>query len=81
MHNRTTLIVAHRLATVRNADTIAVLQHGELVEAGSHTELLKAPSGIYSQFVRLQSGISSNGPSRVTSSADLAGAATDSSAD
>ncbi|KAM0827530.1 hypothetical protein ACQ4PT_068146 [Festuca glaucescens] len=54
MTNRTTVIVAHRLSTVRNADTIAVIHQGSLVEKGPHHELLKDPLGAYSQLIRLQ---------------------------
>lgn len=57
--NRTTLIIAHRLTTVKNAHTIAVLHHGNIVEQGSHAELLSKPGGVFSQLVsteeRLQS--------------------------
>ncbi|KAK7363396.1 hypothetical protein VNO77_05538 [Canavalia gladiata] len=54
MINRTTVIVAHRLSTIRNADTIAVIHQGKLVEKGSHAELTKDPDGAYSQLIRLQ---------------------------
>ncbi|KAG9459966.1 hypothetical protein H6P81_004474 [Aristolochia fimbriata] len=54
MINRTTIIVAHRLSTVRNADVIAVIQEGKIVEKGSHSELLRDPNGAYSQLVKLQ---------------------------
>uniref|UniRef100_A0A0E0MUY5 MDR-like ABC transporter n=1 Tax=Oryza rufipogon TaxID=4529 RepID=A0A0E0MUY5_ORYRU len=54
MTNRTTVIVAHRLSTVRNADTIAVIHQGTLVEKGPHHELLKDPEGAYSQLIKLQ---------------------------
>ncbi|XVF72837.1 hypothetical protein PTKIN_Ptkin12aG0152700 [Pterospermum kingtungense] len=54
MGNRTTVIVAHRLSTVRNADTIAVIHRGKMVEKGTHSELLKDPEGAYSQLIRLQ---------------------------
>ncbi|XWS76724.1 hypothetical protein CRYUN_Cryun01aG0202400 [Craigia yunnanensis] len=54
MGNRTTVIVAHRLSTVRNADMIAVIHRGNMVEKGSHSELLKDPEGAYSQLIRLQ---------------------------
>uniref|UniRef100_A0A6N2L8U0 Uncharacterized protein n=1 Tax=Salix viminalis TaxID=40686 RepID=A0A6N2L8U0_SALVM len=55
MVDRTTVIVAHRLTTVRNADMIAVIHRGKMVEkAGTHSELLGDPDGAYSQLVRLQ---------------------------
>ncbi|KAF8762694.1 hypothetical protein HU200_009223 [Digitaria exilis] len=54
MTNRTTVIVAHRLSTVRNADTIAVIHRGSVVEKGSHFELVRDPEGAYSQLIRLQ---------------------------
>ncbi|KAF8008240.1 hypothetical protein BT93_K2037 [Corymbia citriodora subsp. variegata] len=54
MANRTTVIVAHRLSTIRNADMIAVIHQGKLVERGTHSELLKDPDGAYSQLIHLQ---------------------------
>ncbi|KAK8967930.1 ABC transporter B family member 11 [Platanthera guangdongensis] len=54
MTDRTTIIVAHRLTTVKNADTISVLHKGRLVEQGSHSELIENVGGAYSQMVRLQ---------------------------
>ncbi|WCJ22610.1 ABC transporter B family member 11 [Euphorbia peplus] len=54
MGNRTTVIVAHRLTTVRNADMIAVIHRGKMVEKGTHLQLLEDPEGAYSQLVRLQ---------------------------
>ncbi|KAL9285379.1 putative ABC-type xenobiotic transporter [Arabidopsis thaliana] len=54
MMNRTTVIVAHRLSTVRNADMIAVIHRGKIVEEGSHSELLKDHEGAYAQLIRLQ---------------------------
>ncbi len=53
MHGRTTLIIAHRLATVANANCIYVLDHGHIVEKGSHKELL-ANGGVYSRLYELQ---------------------------
>ncbi|KAG9442673.1 hypothetical protein H6P81_018527 [Aristolochia fimbriata] len=54
MEGRTTVVVAHRLSTVRDADRIAVLQAGRVVEGGSHGELVERPQSIYNQLVRLQ---------------------------
>ncbi|KAM7274626.1 hypothetical protein ACFE04_016492 [Oxalis oulophora] len=54
MVNRTTVIVAHRLSTVRNANVIAVIHQGKIVEKGSHSELTKDLEGAYSQLIRLQ---------------------------
>ncbi|TVU33976.1 hypothetical protein EJB05_15795 [Eragrostis curvula] len=54
MLERTTIIIAHRLSTVKNADVISVLQHGKMVEQGSHVELMKIPEGAYSQLIHLQ---------------------------
>ncbi|XP_047333744.1 ABC transporter B family member 4-like [Impatiens glandulifera] len=54
MVNRTTIIVAHRLSTVKNAHMIAVIQQGQIVEEGSHSELLKNEDGAYSKLVQLQ---------------------------
>ena len=51
---RTTLVIAHRLATVRKADRIVVLDGGEVKETGTHEELLKRPNGLYSRLYELQ---------------------------
>jgi subfamily B ATP-binding cassette protein MsbA len=53
MHGRTTLVVAHRLSTVLHADTIAVLDHGRIIESGSHRALL-AEGGAYARLYRMQ---------------------------
>ena len=53
MKGRTTLVVAHRLATVQQADRILVLDHGKLVELGTHTELV-ARGGVYARLATLQ---------------------------
>ncbi|VFQ60302.1 unnamed protein product [Cuscuta campestris] len=54
--NRTTVVVAHRLTTIRNADLIAVVQSGKLLEQGTHDELIRDRNGAYSQLVRMQQG-------------------------
>nr|CAB3458486.1 unnamed protein product [Digitaria exilis] len=51
---RTTIVVAHRLSTIRNADMIVVMQSGEVKELGSHHELNENEAGLYSSLVRLQ---------------------------
>jgi len=53
MRDRTTLVIAHRLATVQKADHIVVLDHGRLVEQGTHAELV-AQSGVYAGLAALQ---------------------------
>ncbi len=53
MQGRTTLVIAHRLATVRTAHRIAVMEAGRVVEEGSHAELL-ARGGVYAQLAHLQ---------------------------
>jgi subfamily B ATP-binding cassette protein MsbA len=55
MHNRTVLVIAHRLSTVRRADRIAVMEQGRITEMGSHEELL-ALGGMYSRLYYLQFG-------------------------
>lgn len=54
MKGRTTIIIAHRLATIRKVDRIYVLSDGKIVEQGSHTELLLEQDGFYANLVKLQ---------------------------
>jgi ABC-type multidrug transport system fused ATPase/permease subunit len=53
MRGRTTFIIAHRLSTVHSADMIVVLQDGQIVERGNHTELVKH-GGLYREIYDLQ---------------------------
>ncbi|MBK9509011.1 MAG: ATP-binding cassette domain-containing protein [Cytophagaceae bacterium] len=54
MKGRTTIIIAHRLATIRNVDQIYVIKDGEIAETGSHDDLMTDRNGIYSNLVKMQ---------------------------
>lgn len=54
MQGRTTIVIAHRFSTIRNADVIHVMQHGQLVASGSHQELLLDSDSLYAHLYRLQ---------------------------
>ncbi|KAJ7943849.1 ABC transporter B family-like protein [Quillaja saponaria] len=58
MVGRTTVVVAHRLSTIRNADVIAVVKEGRIVETGSHEELISNPNSAYASLVQLQEAAS-----------------------
>jgi ATP-binding cassette subfamily B protein/subfamily B ATP-binding cassette protein MsbA len=53
MANRTSFVIAHRLSTIRKADQILVMRHGQIVECGTHVELV-AQDGLYSRLARIQ---------------------------
>lgn len=53
MEGKTAIAIAHRLSTIRYVDRIYVLDHGQIVESGHHTELL-AQGGLYQNLYRLQ---------------------------
>jgi ATP-binding cassette, subfamily B (MDR/TAP), member 1 len=55
MIGRTTMVVAHRLSTIRGADVIAVLKNGSVAEKGRHEELMWIKDGIYASLVELSS--------------------------
>lgn len=54
MEGRTSIIIAHRLATIREVDCIYVLEHGHIVEQGTHEELSAKTDGVYSSLAKLQ---------------------------
>ena len=54
MRGRTTIIVAHRFSTIRDADSIIVMHQGKVTEIGSHRDLLSSPRSLYAQLVSLQ---------------------------
>jgi len=53
MNNRTSLVIAHRLSTVRHADEIIVLEKGKIVERGNHNTLM-ALNGMYKKLIDMQ---------------------------
>jgi ABC-type multidrug transport system fused ATPase/permease subunit len=54
MNGRTTLVIAHRLSTVRRADRILVVEHGSILESGTHAELMARSGGLYNRLAELQ---------------------------
>lgn len=57
MKGRTSIVIAHRLSTIRNADKILVIQNGEIVEQGTHQELIAREAGAYAGLVEIQSNL------------------------
>jgi ABC-type transport system involved in Fe-S cluster assembly fused permease/ATPase subunit len=53
---RTTIVVAHRLSTIAQADLIVAMRHGAIVEKGTHAELMRLDGGYYKQLVTAQQG-------------------------
>ena len=54
MQNKTVFVIAHRLSTINNADRIAVINEGELVELGTHEQLMSIPDGNYKHLYEMQ---------------------------
>ncbi len=59
--NRTTIMIAHRLSTVMDADKILVLNQGSVAEQGTHTELLSDPNSLYSDLWQKQNHVALEG--------------------
>ena len=72
MENRTSFLIAHRLSTVRNANKIIVMSEGEIIESGSHEDLI-GHKGVYNTLVGIQSGYSQK-PESAASELDVDGA-------
>jgi ABC-type multidrug transport system fused ATPase/permease subunit len=53
MENRTSFVIAHRLSTIRKADQILVMRHGQIIERGTHEELLET-NGLYARLAQIQ---------------------------
>jgi subfamily B ATP-binding cassette protein MsbA len=64
MENRTTIVIAHRLSTIRNANRICVMENGQIVEQGTHDELL-SKDGRYQQLYEMQFQDQTNGSASV----------------
>ncbi|MBO5102703.1 MAG: ABC transporter ATP-binding protein [Clostridia bacterium] len=54
MQGRTSFVIAHRLSTIKNADIILVMQHGDIIEQGTHNELMQKESGVYKELYNSQ---------------------------
>jgi ATP-binding cassette subfamily B protein len=65
MQDRTTIVIAHRLATVRSADRIIVMDEGRIVEQGDHDSLI-AKNGLYARLADLQFSSAETGSSKIT---------------
>ena len=64
--NRTTVTIAHRLATIKNSDLIYCLQDGKIAESGPHDDLIKIPDGVYAKLIEHQFGESKKKDRRTT---------------
>jgi ATP-binding cassette, subfamily B, bacterial len=56
IRDRTTFVIAHRMSTVSNADTVVVLSSGRIIESGTHDELMRIRDGLYRSYLELQLG-------------------------
>lgn len=53
MKNRTSIVIAHRLSTIQHADTIVVIERGEIIEQGNHLDLMSR-NGLYKRLINMQ---------------------------
>ena len=60
MEGRTSVVIAHRFSTIKNADKIVVLQHGQIVETGTHQQLIQNEEGLYTKLSKMQFDSGSN---------------------
>ncbi len=65
MANRTALVVAHRLSTIKNADKIVVMERGNVMESGSHEQLIEQ-SGVYKMLYDIQFAVKPAAPESLT---------------
>ena len=72
-HDRTTLVIAHRLSTVQRADMICLMDHGRIVETGTHAELI-ARDGAYARLCRSQALLDLDGAIRAEAAKSTAAA-------
>jgi ATP-binding cassette, subfamily B, bacterial len=71
MANRTTLVIAHRLATVQKADRIVVMEQGRIVEEGNHQALMQR-GGLYAKLARMQFHVDPLDPAAETAESEEA---------
>jgi ABC-type transport system involved in cytochrome bd biosynthesis fused ATPase/permease subunit len=64
------IVIAHRLSTIRHADQIIVMSHGEIVERGTHDELIRKDHGQYAKMWSMQLNAAMSGSSTLSSTAE-----------
>jgi ATP-binding cassette subfamily B multidrug efflux pump len=56
MKNKTVIVIAHRLSTIMEMDRIIVVEHGQVIDTGTHAELIKRRGGVYKKLWEIQAG-------------------------